>query len=250
MSEQPALSSVRTWIVGELKKILPAENSEIRSDTNGVVFQEWTGTTQSWLEQTWVNEDTQRAINLIAADKDPKSGVYYKKRAAHSIQRAKDFIESRRKSHEKSLSVTTGGKGFDPKSMINNRIGVTTTCNVFVGVVVRKTLAAGGLAHRVFQSFDLPKAGGNAWNWYPVPDKSPKPGDLFQVGKRGGRYEHVGIILDVNEGTWSTAESGQGGPSSGYDFIRRKTRISSSIMGWIDADEYFNGWKGSIADVK
>ncbi len=47
MSEHPALSSVRTWIVGELKKILPAENSEIRSDTNGVVFQEWTGTTQS-----------------------------------------------------------------------------------------------------------------------------------------------------------------------------------------------------------
>lgn len=250
MSEQPALSSVRTWITGELKKILPAESSEIRSDTNGVVFQEWTGTTQKWLEQTWVNEDTQRAINLIAAGKEPSAGVYYKKRAAYSIQRAKDFIESRRKSHEQNLAVTTGGKEFDVKSMVNSRVGVTTTCNVFVGVVVRKALAAGGLANRVFQSFDLPKAGGNAWNWFPTPDKSPKPGDFFQVGTRGGRYEHVGIIIDVNEGTWSTAESGQGGPSSGCDIIKRKTKAAYNLMGWIDVDAYFDGWKGSIADVK
>lgn len=250
MDAQPALSSVRTWIIGEIKKILPAESSEIRSDTNGVVFQDWTAMTQKSLENTWIQEDTQRAINNIAAGKDPSLDLRYTKRAAYSIQRAKDLIEARKKSAEESLATSSGGKEFNIQSLVNKRVGVTTTCNAFLGVVVRKTLAAGGLANRVFQSFDLPKAGGNAWNWFPTPDKSPKPGDFFQVGIKGGRYEHVGIILDINAGTWSTAESGQGGPSIGYDIIKRKTKASYNIMGWIDADAYFDGWKGSIADVK
>lgn len=250
MEAQPALSSVRTWITSELKKLLPADTSEIRSDTNGVVFQEWTGMTQNGLESIWVNEDMQRAINLIAAGKDPNGGVKFKKRGAYAIQKAKDLIEARRKSAEEALKVSSGGAAFDVKKLVNARVGTTTTCNAFLGVVVRKTLAAGGLANRTFHSFDLPKAGGTAWNWYPTPEKSPKPGDFFQVGTRGGTYLHVGTILDVNDIIWSTAEAGQGGPGSGYDAIKRKTKVSGNIMGWIDVDAFFDGWKGSIADVK
>jgi hypothetical protein len=145
--------------------------------------------------------------------------------------------------------MVRAGELVPQQESLYKAVGVTTTCNAFLGVVVRKTLEEGGLAKRNFPSFDLPNAGGTAWNWYPTPGKSPKAGDFYQSGKRGGMYQHVGIIIEINGESMTTADSGQGGPSVGYDAIKRKKRNVSDIMGWIDADVFFKNWKGAQAQA-
>lgn len=243
MDESAGSSPVRRWILKTLKNLLPSESSEIRSDTNGNLFRDWTGMTQADLEAIWIAEDTQRAINNLinGAGADP-SLLKFKKGAQKAIANAKAALEKRRKLVEEMSR--TGKK--EPLPSLLSGVGVTTTCNAFLGVVVRKALNAGGLAQRSFSSFDLPKAGtqSNSWNWFPAGNKSPQPGDFYQAGTRGGFYEHVGIIMDIQGSTLSTADSGQGGPSSGYDAIKRKSREISKIMGWIDADAFFKGWNG------
>ena len=245
MAVDGELSPVRKWIIKQITTILPSDSSEINSKTNYLTFKEWTMMTQADLSAIWIREDTQRAINNIAGGKPAADGLKYQEKIERSVGDAKDLIAARKKSNEESLPLMSGGTAFSVQSLATKSVGTTTTCNAFLGVVVAKTLTAGGLARRVFNSFDLPKAGGTAWNWYPTPDKSPKPGDFFEVGKRGGTYEHVGIIVAVNGENWSTADSGQGGPGAGYDAIKRKARSSTGVMGWIDADEFFKGWKGA-----
>lgn len=233
---------VRRWILKTLTELLPTDSSEIRSDTNGNLFKEWTQMTQEGLEAIWIQEDTQRAINNILTGAGENINLLkFKKGAPKAIANAKAVIAARRK---KVDEMAASGKMEQLPSMIHS-VGVTTTCNAFLGVVVRKALAAGGLAPRAFSSFDLPKAGGNAWSWFPRSDKSPRPGDFYQAGTKGGMYEHVGIIMDTKGGGYSTADSGQGGPSVGYDAIKRRGRDSYKIMGWIDVDEFFKGWNGS-----
>jgi hypothetical protein len=83
-------------------------------------------------------------------------------------------------------------------------------------------------------------------NYYPDEPQRPQSGDFFQIGKKGGRYEHVGVILDSVGNNWTTVEAGQGGPKSGYDSIKRKGPRPfdpAKFMGWIDIEAYFEGWK-------
>lgn len=240
-----AETAVRNWIINQITGILATPVSEIRSDTNEIVFKEWTGMSQSGLEDIWIREDTQRAINNFAAGKGWNASLLsYKQRAAKILERAQYMVERRKQEYEESAQLISGVQPFLPTSMVKT-VGTTTTCNAFLGVVVRKTLDAGKLARRNFPSFDLPNAGGPAWTWYPSSEKSPKAGDFYQVGKKGGMYQHVGIILSVNGETMHTADSGQGGPGAGYDAIKRKDRNLSGIMGWIDVDEFFKGWAGA-----
>lgn len=135
----------------------------------------------------------------------------------------------------------------------------TTSCNGFVGIVAGKIRAAGGLpAKQFFDSFNLPKEGGKAWHWAGDQTQMPQPGDFFQIGtpgpdlsnaSAGGTFKHVGVILDITDYIiWITVEGGQGGPRTGFDFIKRKLRARpSDLMGWINIDEYFAGWKGAAA---
>ena len=245
MNGQTDISPVRKWIINQITTLLPSDSSVIRSDTNGLQFRDWTMMSQADLERIWIREDTQRAVNNIAKGAGASTGLKFTNGILKAVANANALVDARKKSHEESLLVSSSGTPFSTKSLVK-AVGTTTTCNAFLGVVVAKILTAGGLAGRVFNSFDLPKAGGTAWNWYPTPDKSPKPGDFYEVGKRGGTYEHVGIIVAVNGENWSTADSGQGGPSSGYDAIKRKARTSSGVMGWIDVDEFFKGWNGGV----
>ena len=132
---------------------------------------------------------------------------------------------------------------------------VTTSCNAFLGVLVSKIRTAGGLsAGAPFQSFNLPKAGGQAFHWAGDASQQPQPGDFFQIGTpgpdlshadKGGTFKHVGVILDIDYIIWITVEGGQGGPKSGFDAIKRKVQVRpSGLMGWINIDEFFAGWNG------
>jgi hypothetical protein len=131
----------------------------------------------------------------------------------------------------------------------------TTSCNAFLGMLVRKIREAGGLpVDRPFPSFHLPKAGGPAWHWAGDQTQDPQSGDFFQIGtpgqdlahsEKGGTFKHVGAIIEVNYIIWITAEGGQGGPRSQYDAIKRKLQIRpAGLMGWINVDEFFAGWNG------
>lgn len=132
---------------------------------------------------------------------------------------------------------------------------VTTSCNAFLGRVVYRVREAGGLPlNAPFPSFHLPKAGGSAWHWAGDSTQRPQPGDFFQIGtpgpdrshaEKGGSFKHVGVIIDIDYIIWITAEGGQGGPKSQYDAIKRKIQITPpGLMGWINVDEFFVGWKG------
>jgi hypothetical protein len=190
------LSPVRQWVQSQLKQLIPNNEGTIRSDTNGALFEKWTGWTNIGLKEQWASE---------------------------------------------------AGTG-----------AVTTSCNAFLGRLVFKIREAGGLATGAsFHSFNLPKAGGPAWHWAGDQNQQPQPGDFFQIGTpgpdlsqadKGGTFKHVGVILDIDYIIWITVEGGQGGPKSGFDFIKRKVQVRpSGLMGWINIDEYFAGWKGSSA---
>jgi hypothetical protein len=94
-----------------------------------------------------------------------------------------------------------------------------------------------------FQSFNLPKERG--WVWNPTEGKSPLPGDFYELGTRTN-YKHVGVILDIDTILWTTVEGGQGGPSSGFDAIKRKgpQMMPSPLLGWINIEEFYQGWGG------
>jgi hypothetical protein len=124
--------------------------------------------------------------------------------------------------------------------------GTTTTCNAFLGRVVNKIRLAGGLPIKSFSSFDLPKAGGPAWYKYPNEKHTPQPGDFFQLRDvQTGWYKHVGIIYTRTNATHMRAQSGQGGPKMGYDVMKitGPHPFDAELMGWIDIEEFFAGWK-------
>lgn len=130
---------------------------------------------------------------------------------------------------------------------------VTTTCNAFLGVVVNNARIAGKLPTSGFQSFNLSSEKG--WTWYSDATVQPRTGDFFQYGQklnpkkdenRGNWFfKHVGVIIENNGGIWTTIESGQGGPTMGYDIIRRKGPKAfnpAALMGFINVEELFAGW--------
>jgi hypothetical protein len=119
-----------------------------------------------------------------------------------------------------------------------------TTCNSFLNQVANNICRAGKLPLKTLHSFNLPIEKG--WHWYPDSDSEPQAGDFFQFGTRGGTYEHVGLVFDRVGDMWTTIESGQGGPNAGFDMIKRKGPNpfpNGHLMGWINIEEYFEGWE-------
>lgn len=105
------LTWVRKWILKQMEILLPNANYEIRSDNNANLFTEWTGETQNGLENQWIREDTQRAINYMANNlgyAPDISTMAFKKFSASSLQKAKDIVEFRKKNTKKRQKFQTG----------------------------------------------------------------------------------------------------------------------------------------------
>ena len=143
------------------------------------------------------------------------------------------------------------------KDANNGKGPTTTTCNAFLGTVVNNVRISGKLPIKGFQSFNLQVEKG--WHWYPDAVYEPQAGDFFQYGqkvnptnpdhKNNWYFKHVGIILEIFGGNWITMESGQGGPTTGYDIIRRKGPRpfdTAGFMGFINIEELFEGWNGPV----
>jgi len=223
------LSGRRAWLVQQLNTLLPDNTralSSIDKDTKEF-FENWTGQTQVSLENAWQTKQ--------------------------DFHRAKDAEEAKR-----GVWVSDTGA-----------IG-TTSCEGMVKRAVQKLSENGFNKNKPFDSFNLPgfepkgkePAKAVGWHWYK--DKTatvhPQPGDFFQIGVplANGRWSirHVGIIIawiDGENPIWTTVEAGQGGPSRGFDLVKRKgprpvdpidpAVRSKVLMGWLDLDEFFDGWK-------
>jgi hypothetical protein len=113
--------------------------------------------------------------------------------------------------------------------------GIMTTCNEFVGWFGTQLGSTKYLGRFDIEAELTRMSKGQAW----VSAKSgarPKYGDIFRPKKF-----HMGISLDFEGDKWNTVESGQGGPKSGFDIIKRKQTSwdFSALQGWVDLELYF-----------
>ena len=127
-----------------------------------------------------------------------------------------------------------------------------TTCSSFLPIFATTIRRAGMLPLETVNKFGFKNTialHGFALNsevgWVPY-SGSPagaKPGDFFQLG-HGGWTDHVGVILEIEDGQWSLVAGGAGGPSSKHDGVKRTALqpIPGGLMGWLDVDVYFQGW--------
>src|SRR5271166_5157947 len=114
--------------------------------------------------------------------------------------------------------------------------GIMTTCNEFVGWFGTQLGSTKYLGRFDIEAELTRMSKGQAW----VSAKSgarPKYGDIFRPKKF-----HMGISLDFEGNKWNTVESGQGGPKSGFDIIKRKQTIwdADALQGWVDLELYFS----------
>lgn len=106
--------------------------------------------------------------------------------------------------------------------------GMMTTCNEFVG---KCSFAMGSkLNLGRFDLKDFLQTSGKGHAWVPANSgKRPEYGDIFRPVKF-----HMGVSLGFEGDDWLTVESGQGGPSTGFDIIKRKRQKfdPNSLQGW------------------
>jgi hypothetical protein len=131
-----------------------------------------------------------------------------------------------------------------------NSGGKQTSCNSFVANYAGDAGIGIGKPGRSLGQFGLDNkvAGwGKGFAWVAAsPGARPKFGDIFEIATS----LHQGVSLDFVGGTWNTAEGGQGGPSLGFDIIKRKALSQGGdlvihprgpLKGWVDIDLFANG---------
>jgi len=223
----PTLSARRQWLCTQLAKILPNNVVTLASNDSRtrVFFEEWTGQSQKSLEDAWQFKE---GFTRASTPEERKRGVW----------------------------IRNGGGA------------VTTSCEGLIGKAVSKLTTAGfgNPLRGKMSSFNLvgcdhgrePAQATVGWHWWRdrTPELYPQPGDFFQLGtpiKPGlWSFAHVGVITgwgDERNPMWTTVEAGQGGPSTGYDFMKRKgprqmnpvdpRQPKKEMMGWLNLDEFF-----------
>lgn len=110
--------------------------------------------------------------------------------------------------------------------------GQLTSCNGFTGWFAR---AMGSKTY--LGRFDLETIAKRSWV-SALSGQMPKYGDVLRF-----QSFHVGIALDLVNGTLYTAEGGQGGPKRGFDAIKRKQMAwdPSKFRGWVDLEAWIRG---------
>jgi len=91
----------------------------------------------------------------------------------------------------------------------------------------------------------------------------PEYGDVFRIFEKaldqnGVSRNHMGVSLHLDGKDWYTVESGQGGPSTGYDAVERKKRPwpEAGVQGWVNmkalisAEDKISHWLGGWWEVR
>ena len=223
----PYLSPRRQWICTQLAILLPNNVVTVASNDKKtkIFFEEWTGQSQSSLEDAWENrEGFKRAVT----PEEKRKGVWIRSGGG---------------------PVTTSCEG-----LIGKVVAKLTAAGY--GKPIRGKMTSFNLA-----GCDHGKEPAQAtigWHWWRDRTEAlhPQPGDLFQMGtliKDGlWSFAHVGVVTgwsDAPNPIWTTVEAGQGGPATGFDSIKRKgprpldpvdpKHPKKQLMGWLDIDEFF-----------
>ena len=219
----PYLSPRRQWICTQLAILLP--NSVVTVASNDpktkILFQQWTGHTQSSLETRWKAEGFTKAANPL------KEGGVWVRKGGGPVTTSCEGLNG-------TLFSKIANAGFGKAS------GGATSFNLPGCNNGNEPATTVG------------------WHWFRDKTKSlhPQGGDFFQVGtlvKKGQWYfHHVGVItgyVDGDNPSWTTVEAGHGGPRAGFDYMKRKDwrplnpidkdAPKKELMGWLDIDEYF-----------
>jgi hypothetical protein len=115
-----------------------------------------------------------------------------------------------------------------------------TSCNAFTGWYGRELGSELYLGRFDLETY-LPKHGkGHSWV-KSTNDIRPKFGDVCRF-KDSVKF-HVNVSLEFDGDVWTHVDGGQGGPTAGYDIIRRirdKTAFDpNKLAGWLDIELYF-----------
>lgn len=147
------------------------------------------------------------------------------------------------------------------KKWVNDR---TTTCNEFCS---KCAVAMGYTSKDGVGKFDIADwltRYGLGHCWVPASTGAePKYGDVFRMfakslDQNGVNLNHMGVSLYIDGKNWYTVESGQGGPTTGYDVIKRKRHDwkPDALQGWvnmkalIDAEKPIPHWLGGWWEVE
>ena len=126
----------------------------------------------------------------------------------------------------------------------------TTTCNTFLKACATAMGYTGGLPINSFDIAEALASRGLTHCWV-LPDSGAEPecGDIFrllagvdQLDHNKLRKNHMGVVIEVNNGNWWTAEGGQGGKVSGQDKLMRKkyTGRPDYLRGWVSMRALLN----------
>ena len=109
---------------------------------------------------------------------------------------------------------------------------IRTTCNEFVGKCGRVMGATMNVGQFEIQKILAGMGKGHAWISASSGDL-PRYGDVFRPNGF-----HMGVSLEVFGGGWWTVESGQGGPQTGCDILKRKIGFfhPANLRGWVDME--------------
>jgi len=127
----------------------------------------------------------------------------------------------------------------------------TTTCNEFCQKCALKMGTPPTIQLNQFEIADWLAERGMGHCWIPGDSgATPECGDIFRLfdakpDHNGHQLNHMGVSLFVDGSDWYTAESGQGGPSKGWDAVARKLRVwkPSSLTGWVSIKAILNAGK-------
>lgn len=135
--------------------------------------------------------------------------------------------------------------GLTHKALLKNWAGggIMTSCNGLVGTACR---AMGAPFLGAFELEKLLRSLGKGHAWVSARSgERPQKGDVFTAA---GRL-HMGVSLGFDGDTWLTVEGGQGGPSSGFDIVKRKSGPFNpgSWEGWCDMRVFLDS-RGPVPD--
>src|SRR5262245_32494452 len=142
--------------------------------------------------------------------------------------------------------------GWEHKGLLQKWLADrTTTCNEFCQ---KCAIAMGYTSPEGVGRFDIAdrlNGRGLGHCWVPADSgATPEFGDIFRVFEvkpdhNKAPLNHMAVSLHVSGTDWYTVESGQGGPSKGYDAIVRKRRTwrPSALRGWVSMKALLNAGK-------
>jgi hypothetical protein len=199
-------------------------------------------------------EDYQKKLKAFLADIPPLGGAEI---ASGTPKLPTPFTQATIDAVAKEKGITTDARfrkytGWEHKSLLEKWLSDrSTTCNEFCSRCADAMGYTSKNGVGRFEIADWLTTRGLSHVWVPAESGAvPDYGDVFRLlgteaDANGNRLNHMAVSIAVVGSNWYTVESGQGGPSVGYDAILRKKRTwkPPSLRGWVSMKALLNADK-------